>query len=122
MDMPTRPIAVLVVEDEVIIRMMLTDEFEDAGFAVHAAANAREALAIVEAHPEISVVFTDVNMPGDMNGIELAREIIKDSPDMRLYLASGRERPDDGSIPADSVFIGKPYNACEVAQLIREAA
>lgn len=116
-----QPIAVLVVEDEVLIRMMLTDELEDAGFAVHSAGNAQEALALVDAHPEISVLFTDVNMPGEMNGIELAHKVVADRPAMQLYLASGRACPADGSIPARSVFIGKPYNPCEVAQLIREA-
>lgn len=116
------PIAILVVEDEIVIRLMLTEELEDAGFAVHGAGNANEALNCIAAHPEISVLFTDVNMPGTINGIELARRILTERPAMQLYLASGRERPNDGSIPVESIFIEKPYNVCKVVDAIRNAA
>jgi CheY-like chemotaxis protein len=118
---PDQP-AVLVVDDEALIRMMLTDELEDVGCAAFEAGNATEALAMLEAHPEVSVLFTDINMPGVMNGIELARKVMSVRPEIRLFIASGRERPVDSSIPADAHFVEKPYNPGRIAQLICEPA
>lgn len=109
---------VLIVDDEALIRMILTDELEDAGCASFEAGNAAEALELLDAHPEVSVVFTDINMPGAMNGIELVQTVQSLRPQVRLYLASGRERPTDGSVPPDVVFVEKPYNPRAIAKMI----
>jgi len=110
--------AVLVVEDEFMIRQFMVDTLEENGFEVAAARDADEALAILEKHPETDVLFTDVNMPGHLNGLELAREVARRWPHIERIVTSGRVLPPAGS--ADYAFIPKPYSPCEVAERIRE--
>lgn len=116
------PVAVLIVEDEALIRMMIAEELDDAGIAVFEASDASEALALFDQHPQIDVLFTDINIPGAMNGFALARSVRAKRPDMKIYLASGRERPDDKELPVGATFIGKPYNVRQIAELIRQPA
>ena len=85
------------------------------------ASSALEALKLLDQHPEIAVLFTDINMPGEMNGLELAAEVNARRPDIRLYMASGRERPVNGLMPAEGVFIEKPYSPIEIAERIRQS-
>lgn len=110
---------VLVVDDEILVRMVASDALQDAGCATYEAAEAEEALALVEDHPEISVLFTDINMPG-LDGLALARLVHARRPDMRLILTSGRERPSAAEIPDDGRFIPKPYDTTVVTQLVHE--
>lgn len=98
------PITVLIVDDEALIRMMVADELVDHGFITLEAEDAGEALAMLGAHPEVSILFTDINMPGAMNGIELANAVSTQHPDMRIFLASGRERPGDKNPSQGRVF------------------
>jgi len=88
----SRRIAVLVVEDETLIRMLAMDSLQDAGFEVIAAVNAAEAIAILESNARIDFVFTDIMMPGSMNGIELGAWIRARRPDLPIAFTSGVAR------------------------------
>ena len=85
----TRPV-VLVVEDEVLIRMNTAEIIEDAGFEVLEAANADEAIALLEARRDIQVIFTDIDMPGSMNGIKLAQAVRGRWPPIKMLLDRDR--------------------------------
>src|SRR6202012_5184066 len=103
----TRP-AVLVVEDEALVRMYAADVLEDAGYEVIEAGNAEQALAQLEARPDIEGMFTDINMPGDMDGFALPREVFRRRPDVHLILTSGRMRLDRTAVPDVAAFVPKP--------------
>jgi len=117
---------VLVVEDEPFVRMIATEGLEDAGFKVIEAATADDALMILNARDDVGVLFTDVNMPGTVNGVELARMVHERWPQLRIIITSGRDRPRREDIPDDGCFVAKPYRPGEVVhvieQLIRDAA
>lgn len=81
---------ILVVEDETLIRMVGAEILEDAGFDVLEAADADEALRILQAHDDVLLLFSDVDMPGSMDGLDLARVVHERWPDIRLLLTSGR--------------------------------
>jgi two-component system, response regulator PdtaR len=108
----TRPygaVSVLVVEDELLIRMAALDFVEEAGFAVFEACGADEAIRILELHPEIRIVFTDINMPGSMDGLKLAHYIRRRWPPVQLIVTSGEMKPSAEDMPIGSVFLAKPY-------------
>jgi len=108
---------VLVVEDEPFVRMIAAEGLEDAGFEVIEAASADEALHILDTREDVGVLFTDVNMPGSVDGVELARMVHRRWPDLRIIVTSGRDRP---PVPDDSLFLPKPYRPREVAHVIEE--
>jgi len=96
---------VLVVEDEPLVRMTVVDELEEADLQVLEAANADAALTVLEVHPEeVQVLFTDVNMPGSMDGMALAEQVHQRWPHIRLLISSGyvRLHPDEIPIAAGS--------------------
>lgn len=109
---------ILVVEDEAIIRMIAADMLQDAGFATLEASGPEDALAQFARHPEISVLFTDINMPGDFDGVELARRVHSFRPDVRLILTSGRDAPQQCDLPEDGQFLPKPYDRASLARLV----
>jgi two-component system, response regulator PdtaR len=115
----SRP-AILIVEDEFLLRMDSAEAIEDAGFEVIQASNADEAIAILTARPEIHVVFTDVQMPGSMDGLKLARFVRNRWPPIQIVATSGHVavRPED--LPAGSVFLPKPYLGTDVIRRLRE--
>jgi len=100
---------VLVVEDEGLIRMDATDALEAAGFTMLEAANADEALNILSTRDDIDVVFTDVNMPGSIDGLGLMRRIADERPEICMIVASGMERPAQASLAPRTRFFTKPY-------------
>lgn len=104
----TRP-AILVVEDEPLIRMEAVDMFEDEGFRVYDAANADAALALMARHGDIGVLFTDVDMPGSMNGLDLAEYVATHWPAVRVIIASGVIGIDKARLPEDCAVYPKPY-------------
>jgi CheY-like chemotaxis protein len=119
--MPTAPhneSTVLVVDDEPLLRMNATDILEEAGFAPVDACNAQEALAQIVCHPEISALFTDINMPGDFDGLELARRVHERRPDIQIILTSGRHPPTKGDIPGSGRFLPKPYDGAVLITLL----
>ena len=99
---------VLVVEDEMVLRMRAADIVEDAGFSPIEAVNADEAIAILESRSDIAVLFTDIQMPGSMDGLKLAHAVHTRWPDIKIVLVSGQVKPSDSERPAHSRFFGKP--------------
>lgn len=111
---------VLVVEDEFLIRMNVVEIIEDAGFHALEAANADEAIALLETHPDISVMFTDIDMPGSMNGIRLAHAVRGRWPPIKIIATSGHFQLRDGDLPDKGRFLPKPYSSDQVTTTIRE--
>lgn len=107
---------VLVVEDETLIRMDLTDMIEGMGFLVLEAPNADKAIALLEVRPEIALVVTDVDMPGSMNGMGLASAIADRWPVCRVIVVSGIHRPQAEVLPAGMLFLAKPTSESIIAR------
>jgi two-component sensor histidine kinase/ActR/RegA family two-component response regulator len=101
---------VLVVEDEMMLRMRAVDIVEDAGFHPVEAVNADEALSILESRSDISLLFTDIQMPGSMDGLKLAHAVHDRWPAIKIILVSGQVSPSDADRPRESRFFGKPLN------------
>ena len=103
------PPTVLVVDDEDVLRFLAADVLEEHGYRVIEAADAVSALIILQQRPGVRVLFTDVNMPGGFDGMDLAREVHKRWPEVRLLVTSGRAHLRDDEIPDDGRFVPKPY-------------
>lgn len=112
---------VLVVEDETLIRMNTVEFIEDAGFDVLQAANADAAIELLENRRDIAVMFTDIDMPGSMNGIKLAQAVRGRWPPIKIVATSGHFKLKDGDLPANGLFLPKPYDARQVVKIIRDA-
>jgi CheY-like chemotaxis protein len=111
--------AVLVVEDVPQIRATAVQLFQELGCAVFDAYNGREALRILEARPEIQVLFADVRMPG-MSGPELAQVARRLRPNLRIVLTSGYVSREE--VPGDIPFVPKPWRTDDLAQVVRPAS
>jgi CheY-like chemotaxis protein len=107
--------AVLVVEDEVLIRFDLSDHLRDCGFDVLEAANVDEALEVLAAFA-VDFVVTDVRMPGSMDGIQLAHLLRRDHPDIGVVVVSGHADADQ--VPAGVPVIAKPFNMADLLDLV----
>jgi two-component sensor histidine kinase len=105
------------VEDEMVLRMRAVDIVEDAGFTAVEAVNADEALSILESRSDISLLLSDIQMPGSMDGLKLAHAVHDRWPSIKIILVSGQVKVSDTDKPADSRFFGKPI---EVKQMIAE--
>jgi DNA-binding NtrC family response regulator len=103
------PPAVLVVEDEELVRLDSCQRLEDAGFTVLEASSAEEALALLHAHHEIRVLVTDVKMPGWMSGIDLARLVGKEWPEISILVTSAYYTAVEGDLPENMTLIPKPF-------------
>src|ERR1700733_4977405 len=108
---------ILIVEDEMILRMRAVDIVEDAGFNPVEAINADQAISILESRSDISLLFTDIQMPGSMDGLKLAHTVHNRWPDIKIILVSGQVKPSEAERPADSRFFGKPLG---MQQMITE--
>src|SRR5580704_9352738 len=108
--LPSKPV-VLVVEDEPFILSDAVTMIEDAGFEAIEATSADEAIDILTARSDIRVVFTDIEMPGSMDGLKLARAVREKWPPVELIVTSGKWDLTDADLPARGRFIGKPYTA-----------
>ena len=111
--------ALLVVEDEALLRFTIADELRDAGFRVFEAKDAEQAIRTLEAHREISVVFTDIDMPGSMDGLRLSAVIRDRWPPVHIIVTSGKVAPGVEALPIGSLFLGKPYSPHGVIDAIR---
>jgi len=114
-----RPV-VLVVEDESLIRTTAIDMVEDAGFEAIAASDADEAIRILESRNDIRAIFTDVQMPGSMDGLRLARVVRNRWPPVALIVTSGQTNVAEGHLPTGGRFLRKPYEAAHVGALLQE--
>jgi two-component system, response regulator PdtaR len=112
---------VLVVEDEPFVRMDAIETLQEAGFRVIEAANADEAIAILEGRRDVSVVLTDIQMPGSMDGLKLAATIHNRWPPIALIVTSGRNFVRQRDLPEHGHFLPKPYNETRLVEAIRAA-
>ncbi len=115
---PLRPV-VLLVEDEMFVRMATADALEDAGFEVVEVANAQAAQEVLGRRSDIRVLFTDVQMPGPIDGLELAALVRRQWPHICVIITSGHLQPSGDNLPDKAVFIPKPYGEQAPARVIQ---
>jgi two-component system, response regulator PdtaR len=113
-------IAVLVVEDEALTRLDIVDYLEQDGFKVYECANADQAIKILEEHSSISVLFTDVDMPGSMDGLRLSAAVRDRWPPIKIVVTSGHRDINVSNLPEGGLFFSKPYSQARIASAIRE--
>ena len=111
---------ILVVEDEVLLRMLAQDILVEAGYSVLDAANADEALTLLDARPDVRVLFTDVKMPGSLDGYALAHIVSKKRPEVSILITSGAHFPRQGDLPANALFVQKPYSPSVLLEAIED--
>ena len=104
-----REAVALVVEDEMLVRMVLVDTLMDDGFEVIEAVNGDEALLALSRRPDVSLIISDIEMPGTLNGFALARRVAEQRPEIRIILVSGRAAPQAGDLPEGAEFMPKPF-------------
>lgn len=114
--------SVLVVEDEVLIRMSIAAALEDAGFQVLEAGNSAQALEVLAHHDGIGIVVTDVRMPGAMDGLGLVAQLRRDHPAIRILVVSGNTAAADAIAAGAMAFIGKPYEPRGVVATVLDFA
>jgi CheY-like chemotaxis protein len=112
--------AVLVVEDDFLIRLGAVEMIEAAGFDVVEAANADKAMEILEVRLDIAVVFTDIQMPGSMDGLKLAAEIKGRWPPIKIVATSGIVDVRKADLPEGGRFLPKPYSSAEIFGALRD--
>lgn len=105
------------VEDEIFLRYVTADYLEDCEFSVLQAANADEAVSLLQRNREVGAVFSDIQMPGSMNGLGLAHWISETLPDVKVLLTSGQVLP---TAATEWTLLAKPYDMAEVERRLRE--
>jgi CheY-like chemotaxis protein len=118
--MTQKGITVIVVEDETLVRMDIVMSLENEGFVVLEASNADEAIEILNAHSEIRLMFTDIDMPGSMDGLKLAAAVRDRWPPVKIIVASGHRQLSDELLPVEGRFFSKPYDHARVITTMRE--
>jgi len=113
------PAVVLIVEDEMMLRMRAVDMVEDAGFTSVEAVDADEAVAILESRSDISLLFTDIQMPGSMDGLGLAHTVHDRWPSIKIIVVSGQLNSPNIDLPPCSRFFGKPLEAGQMIAQMR---
>lgn len=113
---------VLLVEDEILVRMLGVDLLEEAGFEVIEAKNSAVALKILRSRSDIRALVTDVEMPGDSDGYGLAQYSRKTWPDIGIVVISGGRTPGEGDMPQGAAFFSKPYEHDALVRQVRVAA
>ena len=116
----TKPVA-LVVEDETLLRIHATDLLEQHGLSVVQARNAEEVIRIMEAHDAVRLLFTDSQMPGRFDGMDLARQVHARLPHVLMVITSGQKKPAQREIPDDGRFIGEPYRPAELLDQVDDS-
>jgi CheY-like chemotaxis protein len=114
------PGKVLVVDDEPFVRMLVADVLDEAGFEVVEASDARTALKRLELAADVHVLFTDINMPPGMNGLELAEQVHQRWPTVGLVISSGYERPSNQQIANGGVFVPKPFRPEDIIRAVQK--
>lgn len=118
--MASPPPLVLIVEDDPLVREIAALAIEDAGLPYVEAADADEALEILKSRADVGVLFTDVNMPGALDGMDLAKLVHEQWPPIRLVVTSGR--PLKSEVPDDGQFVAKPYDLGRLTQTLAKIA
>jgi CheY-like chemotaxis protein len=112
-----RPV-VIVSEDEFLVRVFNADFLSEAGFEVLEASNAQEALRLLGSRPDVEALVTDVEMPGTIDGLELARRVRTETPRIAVLIVSGRVRPARHQVPSGAAFLSKPVEPATVLQML----
>ena len=112
----------MVVEDELLIRLHAVEMIEEAGFEAVEAANADEAIRVLESREDIRIVFTDIKMPGSSDGLKLAHAVRDRWPPIKIIVTSGHVAVPQGAMPAGGRFFSKPYQPSEIAGALYELA
>lgn len=115
-------LVVLVVEDDPLIRMEAIDMIEDAGFRARGAKSADAAIAILERHDDIAILFTDIDMPGSMDGLKLAAYVRDRWPPVAIFIASGIVETEGLTFPKGSSFFPKPYPTSAIVNALHHVA
>ena len=110
---------VLVVEDDWLLRLIAIEIVEDAGLVAIEAANADEAIAILECRADIALIFTDVDMPGSMDGLRLAHAVRRRWPPIKIIIVSGKTHLSNADLPSDARFFSKPYSVPNMISELR---
>ena len=113
---------VLIVEDEPLLRMLAVDLVEEAGLEALEATNAEEAITLLERTPDTRILMTDIDMPGSMNGLELAWTVSRRWPSISTVLVSGKQPLAAREMPEGSVFFANPYEPRKMVDLLSKMA
>ena len=119
LDLSCVPAVVLIVEDEMMLRMRAVDMVEDAGYTPVEAMDADEAVAILESRSDIALMCTDIQMPGSMDGLGLAHAVHERWPSIKIIVVSGKLNPSSSDLPPCSKFFGKPLEARQMIAQMR---
>ncbi|MCX7305913.1 MAG: response regulator [Hyphomicrobiales bacterium] len=111
---------VLVVEDEALLLFSIADELRDCGFEVLEASDADEAMELLQKHPDVGLMFTDIDMPGSMDGLRLSAAVRDRWPPVKIIVTSGKSRPGSADLPSEGRFMSKPYTPSAVVLAMRE--
>ena len=109
---------ILVVDDDALVRVHSNLALADAGYEVVEASNAADALVKLEERPDIAALFTDVRMPGALDGIDLANAVHAQRPDIAIVVTSGADNGATAAIPAAAQFVAKPYTGAQLSRLL----
>jgi CheY-like chemotaxis protein len=112
----------LVVDDEAFARLFAVQILLDQGYIVLEAADAEEGLEMLQCEHDVAVLFTDISMPGDLDGLDLVDRARRDRPDISLVVTSGHAMPANHILPSGACFLAKPYTAHALSEAIRCAA
>ncbi len=115
-------VAVLVVEDDALLRAEAVDLCIEAGFSTYEARNADQAIRILERHSEIRVLFTDIEMEGSMDGLRLAHAVRERWPPVSIMITSGRRKVTAEDLPENGLFFAKPYPPDEIVRSLNRIA
>ncbi|HXH14519.1 MAG TPA: response regulator [Sphingomonas sp.] len=110
---------ILVVDDDALVRVHSNLTLEDAGYEVVEASNAADALMKLEERPDIATLFTDVRMPGALNGIDLANAVHAQRPDIAILVTSGTDKCTTDVLPKAAQFVKKPYSGAQLTRLLQ---
>jgi CheY-like chemotaxis protein len=112
-------VAILIVEDELLLRMDISDDLERHGYEVLQATNADDAIKVLEARDDIRTIFTDIDLPGSTDGLKLAAAVRHRWPPINIIITTGMKAPHADDMPVRSLFVGKPYQNPQVLKAIR---
>jgi CheY-like chemotaxis protein len=117
----TKPLVVLLVEDETLIRLDAFDMIAASGYEVLEAANADQAIELLEARADIAILFTDIQMPGSIDGLKLAHAVRHRWPPIKIVTSSGHVKLTLAELPEGARFLSKPYSKADIVSTFQEA-
>jgi len=111
---------VLVVEDQALLRLYVSEMISDAGYTVLSVENADAALSVIKSNPDIRLVFSDFEMPSVMNGLDLGYHLFKTRPDVAFVLTSGAKMDKGFALPPRGLFVSKPFLESDVCSALAQ--